>query len=138
MIIQYINSTELLASFLKDAGNSLKTFRYFEKRNLNVIKNHIVTCLGIDSDLPIAYGHLDKDDNDKIWLGICVKWTERGKGYGKQMMDWLIKYIKINKLREIYLAVDTNNLQAIKMYKKYNFSFIKTEKNIEYYILRIT
>ena len=41
-------------------------------------------------------------------------------------MDYILDNNKIKNLEEIYLTVDTDNLQAIALYKKFNFNEIET------------
>ena len=110
-----------IREFLSSLGNSSKTFRYYHKRPLSIIKNHIVTLLAFDNNnLPIGYGHLDPD-GVKVWLGICIsdKWQRRG--IGTQMMNHLIREAKAHRLAEIYLSVDADNVAAIDLYKQFNF-----------------
>ncbi|MGZ3943101.1 MAG: hypothetical protein ACXVOH_14210, partial [Bacteroidia bacterium] len=63
--------TKLLEQFIANAGSSLRSFRYFDKRPLEVIKNHLCTFLLVDSENPVAYGHLD-NEHGTIWLGVAV------------------------------------------------------------------
>ena len=79
-----INNLDLLQDFIDNMGSSNKTFRYFDKRGLSCISNHIVTVLFLEDkdEKPIAYGHLDKE-GDNIWLGIAVK-----EGYAGLDRDW--------------------------------------------------
>ena len=80
---------KLLQQFIDEAGSSLKSFRYFQKRPLEVIKNHACTFLLVDDGEPVAYGHLDVSDEATIashcgdgeqkpatekviWLGVAV------------------------------------------------------------------
>ena len=95
---------KLIDKFLFQAGSSLKNFTYFEKREKSVLDNHVITYLGLIDDIPIAYGHLDKEEN-KVWLGIAVAESHLGLGLGKKMMKLLIVAAKKNKLNEIYLSV---------------------------------
>ncbi len=118
-----INDLEVLSEFIKTAGDSLKTFRYYEKRELSIISNHLLTILLFLNDKPIAYGHLEKEGN-KTWLGIMVAESEKGKGYGKFVMSHLISFCKKNKLVSIYLSVDKNNINAIHLYKNFGFEVI--------------
>ena len=69
MEINIINNSNinLLQDFLK---NKLSTnFRYFDKRNINVIFNHYVRIM--IKNKSIAYGQFDFD-NDTYWLGIYI------------------------------------------------------------------
>ena len=62
-----IDHAALLRSFLDGAGDSLKTFRYFDTRPFDVLKNHLSTWLWMDGGSPVAYGHLDVEDGI-VWL----------------------------------------------------------------------
>jgi GNAT superfamily N-acetyltransferase len=118
-----ISDLDILKHFIQSSGDSLKTFRYYEKRDFKIISNHILTVLLFFNNKPIAYGHLEKED-DKIWLGIMVSESEKGKGFGKVIMSYLISYCKENKFSNIFLTVDKNNLNAIYLYQKFDFKIV--------------
>jgi ribosomal protein S18 acetylase RimI-like enzyme len=117
------NETEL-KDFLEQAGDSLLKFRYFNSRPLSILKNHRLTILAFDVDQPVGYGHLDSEDN-LIWLGIAVAEKGRGKGTGKKIMDYLVKYADDNQIAEICLTVDQDNISAVHLYKKFDFNIVK-------------
>lgn len=127
----YINSEsesdlKKLQKFLDENQIGVKTFRYYEKRNLKVINNHICTILFEDNNKLIGYGHLDKE-NDIVWLGIMVADNLKGKGYGKKILSQLItKYDS-----DIFLTVDKDNQSATSLYKKFGFIIIE-EKDFFY------
>ena len=119
------NNNYLLNDFL---NNSIPgTFRYFNKRSINVIKNHIITLILIDDNLPVGYAHIDYDDN-KYWFGVCILENYQGKGYGKKIMEYIFNHERIKNIDNIYLTVDKVNYIAISLYKKYNF-YIVEEKD---------
>ena len=119
------NNNYLLNDFL---NNSIPgTFRYFNKRSINVIKNHIITLILIDDNLPVGYAHIDYDD-DKYWFGVCILDNYQGKGYGKKIMEYIFNHERIKNIDNIYLTVDKVNYIAISLYKKYNF-YIVEEKD---------
>jgi len=118
-----ISDIDILTNFIQSSGDSLKTFRYYEKRDFKIISNHLLTILLFFNNMPIAYGHLEIEDN-KTWLGIMVSESEKGKGYGKVVMSHLISFCKQNKLSSIFLTVDKNNLNAIYLYQKFDFKII--------------
>lgn len=124
----------LLKDFIMNMGSSKKTFRYFEKRGLDCLDNHLLSCLLLKEEKPIAYGHLDKD-GDNIWLGVCVIEGQIGYGYGKKMMSHLTNFAKDSNLKNIQLSVDKENQNAIKMY--YNFGFWKKEEAKNYYLMEL-
>tara|TARA_Y100000768_G_C23827470_1_gene609647 strand:- start:470 stop:883 length:414 start_codon:yes stop_codon:yes gene_type:complete len=124
----------LISDFIKSAGESLVKFRYFDKRDLNVISNHIYTCIMLLNDKPIGYGHLDLEDR-KVWLGICIIQRDKGKGYGKILINDLLLNAKKNQIKEIYLTVDKDNITAYNFYKKFNFKKIKSNDS-SYFMLK--
>jgi GNAT superfamily N-acetyltransferase len=138
-MIKRINNTkediQLLDTFLKNAGNSLATFRYFGKRALQAIENHTYTILILNhNEDPVAYGHLDPHC-DVLWLGICVSENQFGKGYGKMIMNDLTQRADSDGILEIVLQVDKANINAVSLYEKFNFITIE-EKNGLYLIMK--
>jgi ribosomal protein S18 acetylase RimI-like enzyme len=118
------NDAFLIQQFLDMAGDSIKTFRYFASRPLEIINNHLVTVLLMDDNKPLGYGHLDKE-NETVWLGIAVCDFAKGKGYGKTIMQYLIEQGKNKGLPSIQLSVDKDNKGAISLYEKFGFKHTK-------------
>jgi ribosomal protein S18 acetylase RimI-like enzyme len=128
------NNIFLLKDFL---NNKLpNTFRYFNKRTIDVIVNHIITIIFLYNELPIGYAHIDYDGT-KYWFGICILDKYQGNGYGNKMMEYIINHEKIKKINKIYLTVDKINNIAIKLYKKFNFYINENDDNEKqsYYIM---
>jgi ribosomal protein S18 acetylase RimI-like enzyme len=145
---------KLLEQFIADAGSSLKSFRYFQKRPLEVIKNHLCTFLLLEEDKPVAYGHLDvtteaeisaqcgseekvAPTKETIWLGVAVSEKYIGLGLGVMMMNQLISFAKHERLREIKLSVDNDNVAAIKMYEKLGFKLLEKKEVFSFYQLTL-
>ncbi len=67
------------------------------------------------------------DDNipNEAEVGIFIaNETNRGKGYGYQMLGWLLSFgFNVLKLDKIVLWTLENNEHAIKLYEKFGFSF---------------
>ncbi len=122
----------LLSAFLDNAGGSLKTFRYFDKRPLSSISNHLYTTVYMFEDQPVGYGHLDQE-GDVVWLGIAVKEGLTGKGIGKKIMDKLLQKGRKLEIKKIRLSVDADNTPAVKLYKQLGFEQIKEAGNILYF-----
>ena len=129
MQIEQLTDYKVLQQFLDRAGSSLRTFRYFNHRPLTVVTNHLCTLIGLVDGRPVSYGHLDKEDGI-VWLGICVAESEKGKGYGDQMMDALLEH-----RGEISLAVDLDNLGAQKLYEKKGFHYVRTDRGLKFYVI---
>ena len=128
-MIKKTNNPEEIQKFLDNCGGSLDTFTYFDQRPTSIIKNHLLTILAYEDKKPVAYGHLEKEDN-KIWLGICVAEKNQGQGFGKKIMAELLDFADKNFL-EVTLSVKEHNKRAISLYTQLNFVPIMVkEKNI--------
>lgn len=115
--------------FLKIAGDSLSTFRYFNKRDISIIENHLVTVVLIEGAKKIGYGHLDPEGND-IWLGICVAEAYTGRGLGGPIMKHLLEKARAEDISEVTLSVDKSNHSAIQFYKKFNFKTLTEREEL--------
>lgn len=132
MIIKVTNENKnYLESFL--CNKIPNTFRYFKTRNVDIIKNHILTVLYIKDEVPIAYGHIDAENNIN-WLGICVLEEYQGQGIGKKVLNFLLDYAKENSIN-LQLSVDKNNEIAINLYLKNNFKVIGETNN--YFVMKL-
>ncbi len=119
-------------------GDSKKHFRYFDSRNISVVKNHYCTLVLVSEEgVPSAYGHLEMEGADN-WLGICVRSEFKGMGMGQKMMDALLAYGKKIGLKEISLMVDNDNPPAINLYKKNGFVNNKVFQNTSKYKLNLS
>jgi GNAT superfamily N-acetyltransferase len=118
------------------------TFRYFKTRNIDIVKNHIITIILLDDDISVGYAHIDCDfigaytilDAPKYWFGICLLEKYHGKGLGKYIMKYIFNNEKINNLNEVFLTVDKINEKAIKLYKQFDFNIIEEKEN--FYLMK--
>ena len=129
-----VDNINLLQDFISELGQEVKSFRYFQKRELNVIMKHLVTLLYIDGDKTIGYGHLEKE-GDNVWLGICVRERYQGKGYGRELMLELIEEARLKGINKIMLTVDKMNSKAVTLYEKMGFN--KVNDGELYYTMEI-
>ena len=100
------------------------TFRYFKNRIFEeAIKGHQLTLLyRNDEQKDIGYAHIDLDDKTKrMFFGICILTQYQNKGVGSE----LIKFTLNTYNGPLYLTVDDNNLPAINLYNKFNFTKIE-------------
>ena len=122
-----IDSTniDLLYQFIKVPSEISSFFRYFQTRDPRTVfeKHHIYTVVGIENNSVVAYGHIDYET--KYWFGICVLNTYQGKGYGKQLINFILDFADRNSI-SLSLSVDIDNIVAIELYKKNGF--IETRK----------
>lgn len=141
MIIEINKSSlkdiELLKLFISSIGSSADTFRYFKSRSVSVIENHLVTIILQIDNLPVGYGHLDKDGKD-IWLGIAISEGYVGMGYGKLLMKYLVDKADELNLVEVKLSVDKENSKAIKLYNHFGFIKLQEKNEVLYYSRKLS
>jgi ribosomal protein S18 acetylase RimI-like enzyme len=126
----------LLEDFLSRLTLGKKSFRYFDRRPLSIIEQHVSTLLLMKDGRPVAYGHLDQE-GDTVWLGIAVADEERGKGYGKQMMNALFHRARELSIDVITLTVDQDNTIAQRLYERLGFEQIDVAEHYIKYQLEI-
>ena len=68
---------------------------------------------------------IDNGNPNEAEVGIFISDEEqRGKGYGYQMIDWLLNFgFNVLKLNKIVLWTLEDNQHAIKLYQNFGFSF---------------
>ena len=123
------NNNFYLKEFISEITSD--TFRYYQKRDITIIKNHLLTIILLNNENKICgYAHIDNEDN-KYWFGIYIYEKYQNKGLGNKIMKYIFNYLKIKNINEIYLTVDNINTNAIKLYKKNNFNeILKNDKFI--------
>jgi ribosomal protein S18 acetylase RimI-like enzyme len=107
---------DLLLKFLTNKIPS--TFRYFLTRNVDCIHNHELTVIATLQSIPVGYGHIDKDENNTYWLGVCVLDGYQNNGYGQSIIRYLLKH---SHSKSICLTVDKDNLKAVSLYQRFGF-----------------
>ena len=125
----------LINQLLEKSENSLKNFRYFNKRPIEIILTHIVTLGILLKDSIIGYGHLE-EESGKIWLGIVVTDECQGMGVGKLILTNLICQAKFMNIDKIWLSVDSSNKRALGLYMSNNFVIDHSHENV--YFLYLT
>lgn len=69
-------------------------------------------------------------DYEKVYIfSFIIDKIQQNKGYGKKMLFEIIQYLKKEKIKKICLTVSPDNINALKLYKNYNFKEIKLYKN---------
>ena len=80
--------------------------------------NKLLSCIGAT----ILFDHID----------ISIVITDinyQKKGIASALLNQVIRYAKDNNIEKIYLEVRASNLEAIKLYEKYNLKQISIRKN---------
>ena len=76
-------------------------------------------------------------DHCVILWSVKIYENYRGKGFGTQMLNETLDYIKekMPKVREIGLKVHCDNAIAISLYEKIGFTILKEYSGIDYYFM---
>lgn len=127
IIVLNNNNIELLEKFIE--LNNSEQFTYYNNRNINILKDHKLTILGILEDEPMAYGHIDLNNNIN-WIGLCVLEKFHKNGYGKQILKYLLNHINNN---EITINFIKDWLELCENYKFLDKSPSTKYKDKEYY-----
>ena len=71
-------------------------------------------------------------------INVVVDKKYRNRGIGSKLIEYVIS--NFNDVKNIFLEVNTNNKNAIKLYEKYNFSIVNIRKkyygNDDCYVMR--
>lgn len=124
------SNVELLEKFIE--LNNSKHFTYFNNRTIDVLIDHVITIIGVIDNNPIAYGHIDLNNNIN-WIGLCVLEKFHTNGYGKQILKYLLNHINNNEITNVKLTVNIDNYIALNMYLKNNFIISNIEN--KFYVL---
>lgn len=130
-----ISNCNLISNFILSINEGKRSFRYFEKRPIEIVDNHVITLLMCDKDTNegVVYGHLDSDDDGKIWLGIAVADNYIGQGFGRKMIAKLLENAKKKNLKEVWLSVDKNNVAAKNLYESVGFINMYDRNEVLFY-----
>lgn len=127
-MLEIIENDIILIQKFIDLSKNIEYFTYFQNHNIEELKNHLITIIVLYNKEVAGYGHLDKDTNNIVWLGLCVLKEFQNKSIGKTILKYLINYIEIKKISEIQLSVDMQNSIAIYIYHKYKFEISEIVK----------
>ncbi|MGM0508471.1 MAG: GNAT family N-acetyltransferase [Fusobacteriota bacterium] len=74
---------------------------------------------------------IKKWEKNAIYIySIALKLNFCGKGYGTFFLDEILKRLKSENIKKVYLTVSPDNIRAIKLYEKFGFKkgkFLKDE-----------
>lgn len=98
----------------------------FQSQNaiLNQIDNGYLYYLIEGNNEHIGYIGLELNKKHLFLSKIYIKALYRGKGYGKKAIQFVEKMAFKNKLNQIILTVNKNNINSITVYKKIGFSIV--------------
>lgn len=83
----------------------------------------------LHKDKIIAYSIISVAAGESHLLTIVVAKDEQHKGYGKKMLDEMIRIAKKNTANAMYLEVRTSNKHAIQLYHQRGFNELGVRNN---------
>lgn len=137
-------------SAVLDDLNSMGTFRLMREDDLDTIiaieesvypfpwtRGIFFDCLNIgylcwvleNDQKIIAYSVMSVAVGEAHLLTIVVPQDEQGKGYGKQMLDEMIRHAVNDNANTMYLEVRTSNKTAIQLYHQRGFNELGIRNN---------
>ncbi|MDC9721505.1 MAG: GNAT family N-acetyltransferase [Urechidicola sp.] len=137
-LIKWVDSTRLNIIWASDKftfpldEDQLVCYLNDAKKN-NIL---IFKVLEVINNKAIVVGHAELDifENDIKISRLLIDKTQRGKGYGEQMVKLLIKYIHKNlNHTSIFLTVFTFNKPAIALYEKLGFETVEIDPDFMSY-----
>lgn len=81
------------------------------------------------NDKIVAYSIMSVAADESHLLTIVVPEAERGKGYGKKILDEMIRLAKKNGANDMYLEVRASNTIAIQLYYQRGFNELGIRNN---------
>ena len=126
---------QLVERFLAKLAKGAAQFRYFQKRPVSIIQNHLTTAIMLDkASHPVAYGHLERE-GQHLWLGIAVADDHINKGLGKSMLNYLVDFAANKGESAVRLVADKNNFIAQGLYQSAGFA--KIAEHPAYYLFEL-
>ena len=79
--------------------------------------------------------HVYYDEKPVAYIyDVGVKQSHRGKGVGKALMDFVTDYCQKNGFSEAYVETETDDVDAVRFYRKTDFS---TEMQATHFTYRL-
>lgn len=126
MIIEINNNDSLLINQLETSFEKVfKNNKIVDDLNKNIFSKYFI--LQEKSNIIGYINYYDLYDRFELAY-IEVKEEYRNKKYGSKMLEYLINIGKNHNIDNITLEVNINNINAIKLYEKYNFEKVTVRK----------
>lgn len=80
--------------------------------------------IALVDEVPVGYGLIKSVDlvHRSAEVGLCIAQEYWDKGYGRQLLEWLVKQVLVTlSLHRCWLDVFANNERAIHLYEKVGF-----------------
>ncbi|MET4560626.1 GNAT family N-acetyltransferase [Lysinibacillus parviboronicapiens] len=105
--------------------------------SLKNINNYYIKSIYLDNEPIGALGIKNINENCGEYWGYIAEKKFWGKGYGKYLLDYAIRYAMNINLTYLYLRVVKDNIRAIKLYEKIGFVHQFEKDNVCYMIYKL-
>lgn len=82
-------------------------------------------------ELYIGYGQIILDDGNATIVNLGILKEYRGNSYGKSLLLYLLRLIKLNGYEKAFLKVSHDNINALSLYKSLGFSIEREIYNLK-------
>ena len=107
--------------FSKSDLHDLSNFMF----NTKPASNEILRWISVFKEEDLIGSYWIESRNDKMFLGLFVLSQFRGQSHGKLILKEILSVAKQSGIKEIFLNVRENNVNAITLYEK--LGFLKTK-----------
>ncbi|MEG1528460.1 MAG: ribosomal protein S18-alanine N-acetyltransferase [Clostridia bacterium] len=129
-MIRQLTNKEQLDNLIKLEENNFGQERWNRQMLLSMFANPCNDIYGVFlGEILIGYACLNVSIDFCNIDNIVVDKPYVCRGYGSQLLELLIKKARDYNTQAIFLEVNTQNLNALKLYGKYGFEVISTRKN---------
>ncbi|MDD5148740.1 MAG: GNAT family N-acetyltransferase [Candidatus ainarchaeum sp.] len=111
----------ILREFAYTKMNEKKVLRRIHGKNFRIFK-------AVEAGKIIGFIELEKLDFDSVRInGLSIVPEKRRNGFGKQLIDFAVEFLKKKNIRRIFLLVRQSNTEAKKLYSEAGFKIVGTE-----------
>ena len=104
-------------------------WKYTPAKLLRLIQNRTKNVVVARSGSELAgFGIMTYDDDSANLDLLAVKVRYRGKGLGRQIVEWLVEVASNAGIANVFVQVRKRNRGAIKFYRRLGFSVINEKK----------
>jgi len=88
----------------------------------------VVLVRSVSSEI-IGYAVMSMVVGEAEVLNVCIREDMQKKGYGKFLLNYLLRIAKEKEVKQVFLEVRKSNTKAIKLYENSGFVRIDVRKN---------
>jgi len=129
-MLKYQKMTPLDLPLIMEIENAEYEFPWSEgiMRDCILTANYFGYLLKNDQQL-LGYAMISVAAAECNILNICIEKSQQKKGYGKELLTFLVNEAKQQKAQQVFLEVRVSNKAAITLYQNFGFNELDIRKN---------